>query len=72
MFAEGSETWTKPHPDQQGWSHIGDHQLTFLFVFYLSAVFTLWGAVQPFSFLLGSALPSRAGIEVSWRGAACN
>ena len=30
---EGSQTWTKPHPDQQGWSHNGDHQLTFLFVF---------------------------------------
>ena len=29
---EGSQTWTMPHPDQQGWSHNGDHQLTFLFV----------------------------------------
>ena len=30
---EGSQTWTMPHPDQQGWSYNGDHQLTFLFVF---------------------------------------
>ena len=30
---EGSQTWTKPHPDQQGWSHNRDHQPTFLFVF---------------------------------------
>ena len=33
----------------------------------LAAVFTLWGAVQPFIFLLGSTLPSRVGTEVSWR-----
>ena len=30
---ESSQTWTMPHPDQRGWSHNGDHQLTFLFVF---------------------------------------
>ena len=33
----------------------------------LAAVFTLWGAVQPFIFLLGSTFPSRVGIEVLWR-----
>ena len=32
----------------------------------VSAIHVL-GAVQPFSFLLGSALPSRARIEVLWR-----
>ena len=30
---EGSQIWTRPHPDQRGWSHNEDHQLTFLFVF---------------------------------------
>ena len=38
---EGSQTWTKPHPDQQGWSHNGDHQLTFLFVFISSGIHAL-------------------------------
>ena len=38
---EGSQTWTMPHPDQQGWSHNGDHQLTFLFVFISSGIHAL-------------------------------
>ena len=33
----------------------------------LAVVFKFWGAIQPFSFLLGSTLPSRIGIEVLWR-----
>ena len=37
---EGSQTWTMPHPDQQGWSHNGDHQLT-LFVFISSGIHAL-------------------------------
>ena len=35
---EGSQTWTKPHPDQQGWSHNGYHQLTFLFLLISSGI----------------------------------
>ena len=34
---------------------------------YQSALFTLWGAVQLFLFLLGSTLASQVGIEVLWR-----
>ena len=30
---EGSQTWTKLHPDQQDCSHDGDHQLTIVFGF---------------------------------------
>ena len=57
---EGSQTWTMPQPDQQGWSHNGDHQLTFLFVFISSGIHAL-GCTSAifFSFGVNTSLPCR-------------
>ena len=57
---EGSHTWTMPHPDQQGWSHNGDHQLTFLFVFISSGIHALGcSSAISFSFGVNTSLPCR-------------
>ena len=56
---EGSQTWTMPHPDQQGWSHNGDHQLT-LFVF-ISQRYSRFGVQfsHYLSFGVNTSLPCR-------------
>ena len=57
---EGSQTSIMPHPDQQGWSHNGDHQLTFLFVFISSSIHALGCSSAIYlSFGVNTSLPCR-------------
>ena len=56
---EGSHHWTKPHPDQQGWGHNRDHQLT-LFVFISSGIHALGCSSAIYlSFGVNTSLPCR-------------
>ena len=61
---ESSQTWTKLHPEQQGWSHNGNHQLTILFGF-ISQRYSRFGVqFSHLAFFWGQHFYSRARIEV--------